>query len=63
MATGASCSASLNQVDAVTKADVKRVANKIFVDSNRTSARIEYVAPNLQSPARSLRRPHRQAVP
>ena len=34
----------LNQVDAVTKADVKRVANKIFVDSNRTSARIEYVA-------------------
>ena len=34
----------LMQVDAVTKADVKRVANKIFVDSNRTSARIESVA-------------------
>ena len=34
----------LNKVDAVTKADVKRVANRIFVDSNRTSARIEFVA-------------------
>ncbi len=34
----------LNKVDAVTKADVKRVANLIFVESNRTSARIEYVA-------------------
>ncbi len=36
----------LNKVDAVTKADVKRVANKIFVEGNRTSARIEYVAPS-----------------
>lgn len=33
----------LNKVDAVTKADVRRVANALFVDSNRTSARIEYV--------------------
>ena len=39
----------LNRVDAVTKADVKRVANKIFLDSNRTSARIEYVARARQS--------------
>lgn len=33
----------LNRVDAVTKADVERVANKMFIDSNRTSARIEFV--------------------
>jgi predicted Zn-dependent peptidase len=35
----------LDRINAVTKADVRRVANKIFIDSNRTSARIEYVAP------------------
>jgi len=35
----------LEKVDAVTKADIRRVANKVFVDSNRTSARIEFVAP------------------
>ncbi len=35
----------LDKVDAVTKADVQRVANKVFIDSNRTSARIEFVAP------------------
>lgn len=35
----------LNKVDAVTKADVNRVANKIFVESNRSSARIEYTSP------------------
>ena len=34
----------LSKVDAVTKADVKRVANDLFVESNRTSARIEYLA-------------------
>lgn len=32
----------LDQADRVTKADIRRVANKIFVDTNRTSARIEY---------------------
>ncbi len=31
----------LQKVDAVTKADIRRVANKRFVASNRTSARIE----------------------
>ena len=36
----------LDKVDAVTKADIRRVANKIFVESNRTSASIEFVAPN-----------------
>jgi len=35
----------LDKVDAVTKADIRRVANKIFIESNRTSARIEFVAP------------------
>ena len=35
----------LDRINAVTKADIRRVANKIFVDSNRTSARIEFVAP------------------
>ena len=34
----------LAKVDAVSKTDVRRVANKIFLESNRTSARIEYVA-------------------
>jgi hypothetical protein len=29
---------------------VRRVANKIFTDSNRTSARIEFVAPQRQAP-------------
>jgi predicted Zn-dependent peptidase len=35
----------LDKINAVSKADVRRVANKIFVDSNRTSTRIEFVAP------------------
>ena len=35
----------LKKVDAVTKADVRRVANKVFVESNRTSARIEFTPP------------------
>ena len=35
----------LNKVDAVSKADVRRVANKIFLETNRTSARIEFAAP------------------
>ena len=39
----------LDKINAVTKADIRRVANKIFVESNRTSARIEFVAP--QKPA------------
>lgn len=42
----------LNKIDAVNKADIRRVANKIFVASNRTSAQIDYVPPQ-QAPARS----------
>jgi predicted Zn-dependent peptidase len=36
----------LAQIDAVTKADVRRVANKIFLDSNRTTAEIDFVPPH-----------------
>ena len=35
----------LDEYDKVTKADVRRVANKVFVESNRTSARIESTPP------------------
>ncbi len=35
----------LNRIDAVTKADIRRVANEIFVPSNRTSAEIDFAAP------------------
>ncbi|QHN05401.1 insulinase family protein [Granulicella sp. WH15] len=35
----------LDKVDAVTKADIRRVANQIFIESNRTSARIEFTPP------------------
>jgi predicted Zn-dependent peptidase len=35
----------LDRVDKVTKADIRRVANKVFVDTNRTGAWIETVPP------------------
>jgi len=35
----------LDQADKVTKADIRRVAEKIFVAGNRTSARIEFTPP------------------
>jgi predicted Zn-dependent peptidase len=35
----------LKKIDAVTKADVRRVANKVFVESNRTYAMIEFTQP------------------
>ena len=35
----------LDQADRVTKADIRRVAGKIFVETNRTSARIETTSP------------------
>ncbi len=35
----------LDRINAVSKADIRRVAGKVFVDGNRTSARIEYAAP------------------
>ena len=35
----------LDQIDKVNKADIRRVANKVFTDGNRTSAMIEFVRP------------------
>jgi predicted Zn-dependent peptidase len=35
----------LQKIDAVTKADIKRVANKTFVDTNRTWAEVDFDAP------------------
>lgn len=35
----------LDDIDKVTKADIRRVANKVFLESNRTSAKIEFTAP------------------
>ncbi|HEY4380302.1 MAG TPA: insulinase family protein [Acidobacteriaceae bacterium] len=35
----------LDRIDKVTKADVRRVASKVFVESNRTSATIEFQPP------------------
>ncbi|HEU5352579.1 MAG TPA: pitrilysin family protein [Terracidiphilus sp.] len=38
----------LDRVDKVTKADIRRVANQIFVASNRTSAETDFVPPAAQ---------------
>jgi predicted Zn-dependent peptidase len=35
----------LDRINKVSKADVRRVANKVFVESNRTSTRIEFTPP------------------
>ncbi len=35
----------LDEIDKVSKADIRRVANKVFTESNRTSARIEFAPP------------------
>jgi predicted Zn-dependent peptidase len=43
----------LQQIDAVTKADIRRVAQKTFLDSNRTVARIEFEAPKPPAPMSS----------
>lgn len=39
----------LDRIEKVSKADVRRVANKVFVESNRTSARIEFAKPAAQN--------------
>jgi predicted Zn-dependent peptidase len=38
------------KIDAVTKADIKRVANKTFMDTNRTEAKIEFAPPEGSTP-------------
>ncbi|HEX5283256.1 MAG TPA: pitrilysin family protein [Bryocella sp.] len=40
----------LDKIDAVSKADIRRVAQQVFVDSNRTTARIEFAPPHPPSP-------------
>jgi predicted Zn-dependent peptidase len=40
----------LKEVDAVTKADIRRVANKVFVASNRTTAEIDTDTPPADAP-------------
>lgn len=42
----------LKKIDAVTKADIRRVANKTFVDTNRTYAMVEFQPP--AAPAEQL---------
>ena len=49
-ATGASSSASSTRLTPSTKLDIRRAANKIFTDSNRTSARIDFVPPQRKGP-------------
>jgi predicted Zn-dependent peptidase len=39
------------KIDAVTKADVRRVANKTFIENNRTITVVESVAPKTPAPA------------
>jgi len=47
----------LTKIDAVTKGDIRRVANQVFTDSNRTSARIEFVPPRQPPPNAMLTTP------
>ncbi|MGA3372033.1 MAG: pitrilysin family protein [Terracidiphilus sp.] len=42
----------LDKVDKVTKADIRRIANKVFIPSNRTEAWIETEAPASEIPAK-----------
>ena len=48
----------VEQIDKVTKADIRRVANKTFVDGNRTVAMIENVA--RKTPAREAAQPQKE---
>ena len=50
------------KIDAVTKADIKRVAQKTFVDSNRTIAQIEFVEPGGSRTRPGARKDRRCAV-
>jgi predicted Zn-dependent peptidase len=40
----------IQKIDAVTKADIRRVAQQTFVEPNRTTARIEFAPPQPPSP-------------
>jgi predicted Zn-dependent peptidase len=41
----------LDKIDAVNKADIRRVANQVFTAKNRTYALIEYAAEKAEKPA------------
>ncbi len=41
----------LDKIDAVSKADIRRVANQIFTNENRTSARREFMPPQPKAPS------------
>ncbi len=41
----------LDRIDKVSKADIQRVANRVFLESNRTSAMIEFEAPKAAAQA------------
>jgi predicted Zn-dependent peptidase len=43
----------LDRINTVSKADVRRVANKIFTDSNRTSAQIDFAPPQRKTPTKA----------
>jgi predicted Zn-dependent peptidase len=43
----------LSKIDAVTKADIRRVANKVFVANNRTYTMVEFAAPPKQEAAQA----------
>lgn len=43
----------LKRIDAVTKTDIRRVANKTFTDGNRTYAMVEFEAPKNNAPQQS----------
>jgi predicted Zn-dependent peptidase len=47
----------LDRVDKVTREDIRRVANKVFVASNRTSAEIDTVAPDAAANAPAAKAP------
>ena len=47
----------LKKIDAVSKTDIRRVANKVFVESNRTYAIIEFVPPQPEKTAASAAAP------
>ena len=40
----------LNEIDAVSKADIRRVANQVFTARNRTYAMIEFTPPKPPGP-------------
>jgi predicted Zn-dependent peptidase len=53
----------LDKINAVNKADIRRVANKIFIASNRTTARIEFAAPQQKKSSSAAQPAQSQQTP